>query len=73
MDDFILVERIEALKQRMCKFAYQLQTESVEAILLDQFIQINIEQFESDAHVIAKSKVVVHMDDIHRVVLVLFP
>ena len=55
----------------MGKLADQLETESLKLVLLDQFVQVDGQQFEGDAHVIAEDKTVVQVNNVHLVVLVL--
>ncbi len=72
MDDFVSVEQVQALEQRMGEFSHQLQAESLELVLLDQLVEIDAEELECDAGVTAKDKVVKHVDNVEGVVFVLF-
>lgn len=56
----------------MCEFAYERQTESLVLVPFRQFIKIDAEQFECEAHVITKLKVFDHVNDVAFVVFVLF-
>ncbi len=56
----------------MGKFTHQLQTESLKLVLFYEFVEVDGEQFEGDAHVIAEDETVVQMDDVHFVVFILF-
>ena len=56
----------------MSKLSHQLEAKSLEFVLLDKFVQIHAEQFEGDADVAPEGEVFEHVDDVHRVVLVLF-
>lgn len=40
VDDLLPVEHLQALEQRVCEASDQPQTESLEVVLLDQFIQV---------------------------------
>ena len=55
----------------MGELAHQLQTETLKFVLFDELVEVDREQFESDAHVIAKDETVVQVDDVHLIVLVL--
>lgn len=57
----------------MAKFTYQLQAEALKFVLLYQFVQVNRQQFECNAHMIAKGKRIQHVNDVHCVILVLLP
>lgn len=56
----------------MRKLTHQLQAKALEFVLLNQLVQIDREQLESDACVISERKRVEHVYDVHRVVLILF-
>lgn len=56
----------------MRELLHELHTEAQELVLLDQLVQVNTEQFEGDAHVVTERKRIEHVNDIHRVVLILF-
>ena len=71
MYDFVSVEQVQALKQTVSKLSHQLQRESLEFVLLDQLVQVDTEQLESDASVGAKDEMVKHMDNVIGIVLVL--
>lgn len=58
VDDLESIERLETLKQRMSKLSNELETESLEFVLLDQLVEVDVEQFKDYAHVIAEYKVV---------------
>ncbi len=55
----------------MCELAHQLQREALELVLLDELVQVDAEQLEGQAGVVAEVEVVVQVDDVVRVVLVL--
>lgn len=55
---FKLIESVQALEKRVSKFADKLQAEALEFILLDQLVEIDVEQLEDDAHVIAEHEVI---------------
>lgn len=55
----------------MGKLADQLQAEALELILLDQLIQVDGEQLEGDADVVAEDEAIVQVNDVHLIVLVL--
>lgn len=55
---FKLIESVQALEKRVSKFADKLQAETLKFILLDQLVEIDVQELEDDAHVIAKHKVV---------------
>lgn len=67
----VLVQCVEALEQAVRELAHELQREPLEFVLLYQLVQVDRQQFESDACVVPESERVEHVDDIHRVVLVL--
>ena len=71
VNDFVSVEQVQALEQTVSKLSHQLQRESLEFVLLDQLVQVDAQQLESDASVGAKDEVVEHVDDVVGVVLVL--
>lgn len=71
VDDFVPVEGVETLEQRVRELAHQLEAEALELVLLDELVQIDGQQLERDAHVRAEREVVVHVDDVHGIVLVL--
>uniref|UniRef100_A0A182MWT8 Uncharacterized protein n=1 Tax=Anopheles culicifacies TaxID=139723 RepID=A0A182MWT8_9DIPT len=73
MDDFVLVQRVQALEQRVGELAHKLHAKPLELVLLDQLVQVDVQQLERDAHVVAKHETVVHVDDVHRVVPILRP
>uniref|UniRef100_A0A182QEJ1 Uncharacterized protein n=1 Tax=Anopheles farauti TaxID=69004 RepID=A0A182QEJ1_9DIPT len=73
MDDLVLVQRVQTLQQRVRELPHQLHAEPLELVLLDQLVQVDVQQLERDAHVVAKHEAVVHVDDVHRVVPVLRP
>lgn len=58
VNDLESIERLETLKQRMSKLSNELETESLEFVLLDQLVEVDVEQFKDYAHVIAEYKVV---------------
>ena len=55
----------------MSKLSDQLEAEPLELIFLDQLVQVDAEQFKSDASVGAKDKMVKHMNDVIAIVFVL--
>lgn len=56
----------------MRELADELQREPLELVLLDQLVQVNGQQFESDASVVPKRERIEHVDDVHRIIFVLF-
>lgn len=54
MDDLLPVEHLQALEQRVCEATDQTQTESLEVVLLDQFIQVCSTQKPKEQFVIVK-------------------
>ena len=56
----------------MSKLSHQLEAKSLEFVLLDEFVEVHAKQFEGDADVASEGEVFEHVDDVHRVVLVLF-
>ena len=56
----------------MSKLSHQLEAKSLEFVLLDEFVEVHAKQFEGDADVAPEDEVFEHVDDVHRVVLVLF-
>lgn len=58
VNNFKFIESVQALKQRMSELADELQTEALKFVLFDQFVQIDVQQFKDDAHVIAEYKVI---------------
>ena len=71
MDDLVAVEQVEALQQRVGELADELEAESLELVLLDELVQVDAEELEGDAGVVAERKVVEQVDDVVSVVLVL--
>lgn len=71
MNNFIAAEGVQALQERVAEFSDQLEAEPLEFVLFDEFVEVDGEQFESDAHVIAEGERVEHVDDVHGVVFVL--
>ena len=71
MDDLVAVEQVEALQQRVGELADELEAESLELVLLDELVQVNAEELEGDAGVVAEREVVEQVDDVVSVVLVL--
>ena len=55
----------------MGKFAHQLQTEALKLVLLYQLVEVDGEEFERDADVVAEDEAIVQVDHIHLVVLIL--
>ena len=71
MDDLVAVEQVEALQQRVGELADELEAESLELVLLDELVQVDAEELEGDAGVVAEREVVEQVDDVVSVVLVL--
>ena len=42
----------------MSKFTYELQAKALKFVLLDQFVEVDVQQFKNYAHVIAKHKII---------------
>ena len=73
VDDLVPVEEVEALQQRVRELADELETEPLELVLLDELVEVDAEELEGDAGVVAEREVVEEVDDVVRVVLVLLP
>lgn len=71
MDDFVPVQCIQTLQKAVGELPNQLQGEALELVLLDQLIEVDGEKLEGDAGVAPEAEVVIHVDDVERVVLVL--
>ena len=71
MNNLVSEEEVEALEERVSELPDQLEAEPLKLVLLDQLIQVDGEQLEGDAGVGAEGEVVIHVDDVERVVLVL--
>lgn len=68
----ILVKRVQALQKAVRKLPHQLQTEPLELVFLNQFVQVNREQLKCDARVVSERERVEHVYHVHRVVFILF-
>ena len=73
VDDLVPVEEVEALQQRVGELADELEAEPLELVLLDELVEVDAEELEGDAGVVAEREVVEEVDDVVRVVLVLLP
>ena len=73
VDDLVPVEEVEALQQRVRELADELEAEPLELVLLDELVEVDGEELEGDAGVVAEREVVEEVDDVVRVVLVLLP
>ena len=73
VDDLVPVEEVEALQQRVRELADELEAEPLELVLLDELVEVDAEELEGDAGVVAEREVVEEVDDVVRVVLVLLP
>jgi len=71
VDDFVPVQRIQTLQKAVGELPNQLQGEALELVLLDQLVEVDGEKLEGDAGVAPEAEVVIHVDDVERVVLVL--
>lgn len=71
MDDFVPVQRVQTLQKAVGELPNQLQREALELVLLDQLVEVDGEKLEGDAGVAPEAEVVIHVDDVERVVLVL--
>lgn len=72
VNDSVLVQRVQTLQNGVCKLAHQWQTEALKLVFLNELVEVHAEQLERHADVVAECKVLQHVDDIHRGVLVLF-
>jgi len=73
MYDFVSVQEVETLQQRVGEFSHQLKREALELVLLDELVEVDAEQLEGDAHVAPEHEVVVHVDQVEGIVFVLLP
>jgi len=58
MYDRELPQRIQTLQQRVGKFPNELQTEALKFVLLNQFVQVDVQQFKYNTHMIAKDEII---------------
>ena len=64
VNDAVFLERIEALEDAVGELAHELKTESLEFVLLDEFVEVHRKELESDANVIPEHEAVQHVNDV---------
>lgn len=50
----------------MSKFTYELQAKALKFILLNQFVEVDVEQLKNYAHVIAEYKIIEPIEKLFR-------
>ena len=65
------MKNFQTLQDGVSEFPHQRQTESLELVFLDKFVQIHGEEFEGNTNVVPEGKCLDHMHDIVHIVLVL--
>ena len=64
MDEAVAVEEAEGEEEGVGEFPDELEREASELVLFDQLVQVDAEDFERDADVVAKSEMVQHQHSV---------
>ena len=71
MDDAVVTHECQGLQHLTCETTNQASRKSMEVVGLDQFIEVDAEQFHRDAQVTTEVEVLSHLDDMMLLVRVL--
>ena len=71
VNDAIPMEHFETLEYSVRKLPHELKRKTLKFVLLDQFVEIDREQFECDARVISKGEMIEHVNDVVSSVVIL--
>jgi hypothetical protein len=72
MDKASLVQQAESVQQLLSKYPHKRRAKASELILLDQFIQIDAQQFEHQAEMLSVNECILQPEEVMVVVLVEF-